>query len=175
MFREMRRKEQIWFLIRAISIKIILKSYVILNREGVSYMNNNTVVEKIVDYIETHINEDLPLDKIANALNYSKFYIARIFTEETKCTVYKYIQGRRLTLAAQKLVETEQPIVEIAYEAHYDSQQAFTLAFKQLYECTPNIYRKNGVFHPKQSKICMMGSFNGYSFMYYLAGGQLAA
>jgi hypothetical protein len=33
MFREMRRKEQIWFLIRAISIKIILKSYVILNRE----------------------------------------------------------------------------------------------------------------------------------------------
>ena len=85
-------------------------------------MNNNTVVEKIVDYIETHINEDLPLDKIANALNYSKFYIARIFTEETKCTVYKYIQGRRLTLAAQKLVETEQPIVEIAYEAHYDSQ-----------------------------------------------------
>ncbi len=92
-------------------------------------MNNNTVVEKIVDYIETHINEDLSLDKIAKALNYSKFYIARIFTEETKCTVYKYIQGRRLTLAAQKLVETEQPIVEIAYEAHYDSQQAFTLAF----------------------------------------------
>ena len=38
MFREMRRKEQIWFLIRAISIKIILKSYVTLNRErGVIY------------------------------------------------------------------------------------------------------------------------------------------
>ena len=69
-------------------------------------------------------------------------------------------------MAAQKLVETEQPIVEIAYEAHYDSQQAFTLAFRQLYECTPNIYRKNGVFYPKQSKMCMMGSVNGCSFMY---------
>ena len=100
-------------------------------------MNNNAVVKKVVDYIETHIDEDLPLDKIANELNYSKFYIARIFTEETKCTIYKYIQGRRLTLAAQKLVETEQSIVEIAYEAHYDSQQAFTLAFKQFYGCTP--------------------------------------
>ncbi len=32
-------------------------------------MNNSTVVEKIVDYIETHINEELSLDKIANALN----------------------------------------------------------------------------------------------------------
>ena len=49
-------------------------------------MNNNVVVKKVVDYIETHIDEDLPLDKIANELNYSKFYIARIFTEETKCT-----------------------------------------------------------------------------------------
>lgn len=138
-------------------------------------MNNNEVVKKVVDYIETHINEDLALDKIADALNYSKFYIARIFSEETKCTVYKYIQGRRLTLAAQKLVETEQSIVEIAYEAHYDSQQAFTLAFKQLYECTPYIYRKNGVFYPKQSKISMKSSMNVYSNMYYLAGGELTA
>ena len=38
-------------------------------------MNNNTVVKKAADYIETHINEDLPLDKIAKALNYSKYYI----------------------------------------------------------------------------------------------------
>lgn len=72
-------------------------------------------------------------------------------------------------------METERPIVEIAYEAHYDSQQAFTLAFKQLYECTPNIYRKNGVFYPKQPSMCMMSSFNGYSSMCYLAGGELAA
>jgi len=162
-------------IIRAISIKIILEGYVILNWKGGSGMNNNSVTEKVVDYIEAHINEDLPLDKIANALHYSKFYMARIFTEDTKCTVYKYIKGRRLTLAAQKLVETEQPIVEIAYDAHYDSQQAFTLAFKQLYECTPNIYRKNGVFYPKQSKICMMSSLNGYSFMCSLSGGKFAA
>ncbi len=138
-------------------------------------MNDNTVVKNIIDYIETHIDEDLSLDKIANALNYSKFYISRVFTEETNCTIYKYIQGRRLTLAAQKLVETKQPIIEIAYEAHYDSQQAFTLAFKQLYECTPKTYRKNAVFYPKQSKICMVNSINKFSFMYYLSGGKLSA
>lgn len=138
-------------------------------------MNNHSVVKKAADYIETHLNEDLSLDKIADALHYSKFYIARIFTKETNCTIYKYIQGRRLTLAAQKLAETELPIVEIAYEAHYDSQQAFTFAFKQLYECTPNIYRKNGIFYPKQSKISMMSPLNRYSFMYYLAGGKSAA
>ena len=80
-----------------------------------------------------------------------------------------------MTLAAQKLVETKQPIVEIAYEAHYDSQQAFTYAFKQLYKCTPNIYRKNGIFYPKQPKISMMRSPGSSSFMKYLSGGKLAA
>ena len=80
-----------------------------------------------------------------------------------------------MTLAAQKLVDTEQPIVEIAYEAHYDSQQAFTLAFKQFYGCTPRNYRKNGVFYLKQSKIRMMRSLDGYRFMYYFSGGKFAA
>lgn len=137
-------------------------------------MRNNTVAQKVVDYIETHLDENLSLDKIAGALNYSKYYIARSFHEETKCTIYKYVKGRRLTLAAQKLVETERPIVEIAYEAHYDSQQAFTLAFKQFYECTPKIYRNNGVFYPGQPKICMRSSLSRCSFGYYLSGGKLA-
>ena len=132
----------------------------------------NITVKKVVDYIETHLDDELSLDKIADALNYSKFYVARIFHEETGCTVYKYIQGRRLTLAAQKLVETKQPIVEIAYEAHYDSQQAFTLAFKQAYKCTPKIYRKNGIFYPKQTRICTMYA---KSFSSSLKGGLMAA
>lgn len=116
-------------------------------------MKDNTVIEKILDYIEQHLNEDLTLEKIAKELNYSKFYLARVFAEKTNCTIYKYIQGRRLTLAARKLVETKKPIVEIAYEAHYNSQQAFTLAFQKLYLCTPQVYRRNGVFYPRQVKI----------------------
>lgn len=135
----------------------------------------NIVVEKAVDYIEAHLEDELTLDKIADALNYSKFYVARAFNEETGGTVYKYIQGRRMTMAAQKLVKTDQPIIEIAYRAHYDSQQAFTLAFKQVYECTPKIYRKNGVFYPKQTRICTPGPEKAYSCLSCLKGGRMAA
>jgi AraC-type DNA-binding domain-containing proteins len=118
-------------------------------------MRGKIVVKKIADYIEEHLDEDLPLDKIAKDLNYSKYYIARIFAQETGVTIYKYIQGRRLTLAAQELVESKKPIVEIAYEAHYGSQQAFTLAFQQVYLCTPQVYRRNGIFYPAQPGIHM--------------------
>lgn len=118
-------------------------------------MKEKSVINKILFYIEENLNEDLNLDKIANEFNYSKFYIERVFTKKMNCTLYKYIQRRRLTEAARKLVETDKAIIEIAYEAQYNSQQAFTLAFNQLYLCTPFTYRKNGIFSPKQSKVLL--------------------
>ncbi len=138
-------------------------------------MSNKTVVKEIVNFIENHMDEDLSLDAMADALNYSKFYLERIFNEETDCTIYKYIQRRRLTLAAQELVETKKPIIEIAYEAHYNSQQAFTYAFNNLYQCTPKTYRKIGVFYPKQLKLSRMSAIKEYPSVYCLWGGKSAA
>lgn len=121
-------------------------------------MKNRAVLKKAVAYIEDHLNEDLTLDKLAKELHYSKFYLARVFAENTDCTIYQYIKRRRLTEAAWKLVQTEQPIMDIALEAQYNSQQAFTLAFRGLYACPPHIYREKGIFYPKQNRIEMYGS-----------------
>ncbi len=138
-------------------------------------MGESDIVKKIADYIENHIEEDLPLDKIAEELHYSKYYLARVFAERTGCTIYKYIQGRRLTLAAQELVETKKPIVEIACEAHYGSQQAFTLAFEQRYLCTPQVYRKRGVFYPVQPEIDIQGMQCVSSYAYGIHAGHILA
>lgn len=118
-------------------------------------MSGNTIVKEVLDYIEENLQEDLSLDGIAKELNYSKFYLNRLFAAEVGCTMYKYIQTRRLTEAARQLAETKLPIVEIAQEAHYDSQQAFTQAFHRLYHCTPQMYRQRGVFYPKQLRLTM--------------------
>jgi len=138
-------------------------------------MSDNTIAVRIADYIEEHLDEDLSLDKIAKDMNYSKFYIARTFADKTGVTIYKYIQRRRLTLAAWKLVETKEPIIEIAYDAHYSSQQAFTLAFGQLYMHTPQTYRKIGTFCPKQPRIGMEVSLYGFSYTDFAPEGRIAA
>ena len=138
-------------------------------------MDEKNITEKIVDYIENHLEEELTLDKIAKELNYSKFYIARSFSKKTGETIYQYIKGRRLTLAAKKLIETKKPIIEIAYEAQYNSQQAFTLAFHQLYLCTPQIYRKTGIFYPKQTRIQTKNSLVYFSPTNIMSGGRIAA
>ena len=113
------------------------------------------VVKKVIDYIEKNLEKKVTLDKISKHIGYSKFYLNRIFTEHTGITIYKYLQNRRLTIAAEKLVKTDKPIIEIAYEAGYDTQQSFSFAFKQIYLYPPKVYRDFGMFIPKQDKISM--------------------
>lgn len=113
------------------------------------------IVKQVIDYIENNLEKELDLDMIAESAGYSKFHLNRIFTNETGCTIYKYIQTRRLTIAAEKLVKTDLPVSRIACEALYNSQQAFSLAFKQVYLYPPRVYRDKGIFMPKQNRISM--------------------
>lgn len=138
-------------------------------------MNHNILLNKVIDYIENHLEEDLSLDNISRNLNYSKYYIARSFSEKTGITVCEYIRRRRLTLAARKLVETKKPIIDIAYEAGYNSQQAFNLAFHRLYMCTPQTYRKNGIFYPLQTKLCLQNTLLLFFYSGITSGGRMAA
>lgn len=117
------------------------------------------IIKKVLTYIEENIEEKINIDKISRNAGYSKFYLNRIFFEYTGITIYKYLQNRRLTIAAEKLIKTNEPIMQIAYESGYDSQQAFTLAFKQLYVYPPKTYRNIGIFVPKQNRISLCGNF----------------
>lgn len=115
-------------------------------------MEDKSIIKKIVDYIENNLDDPLNLDEIAKEAGYSKFHLNRVFSECVGCTIYKYIQMRRLTVAAEELVYTKKPIVEIAYATNYNSQQSFTFAFRQLYGCPPQEYRAMKVHIPKFNK-----------------------
>lgn len=109
-------------------------------------MGKISVAEKVISYVENHPERELSLGEIAGELHYSKYYMARAFRKSTGITLHKYIQGRRLDEAARKLAQTGQPIIEIAFDAGYGSQQAFTQAFRVEYLCTPQEYRRRGQY-----------------------------
>lgn len=121
------------------------------NQEVHSYMDGkNRIVKEILDSVEKKMEsgESLSLEAMEAHTGYSRFYLNRIFSEVTGCTIHRYIMERRLTEAARKLVETDKTIVEISCEADYQSQQAFTLAFRRVYGCTPMAYRERKHFTP---------------------------
>ena len=124
-------------------------------------MNNNVEnISFVLDYIENHLAEEITLDKIANASKYSKYHLHRMFTAITGLTLHNYIKRRRLTEAAKKLLFTDCAVLDIALESGYESQQAFTLAFKELYKKTPDNFRKKREFQPIQLKFNLDGDLS---------------
>lgn len=113
-------------------------------------MKSLKIVMAAIDFIESHLTEKMDLDLVAGALHYSKYHLHRVFTDTTGLTIHDYIQRRRLTEAAKLLVFSDKAIMEIALLAGYESQQAFTGAFKAMYKQSPLKFRRNEVFYPLQ-------------------------
>ena len=114
-------------------------------------MKNLETVISAIHYIETHLtSEKLDLDIVAAAVHYSKYHLHRIFTDAVGLSIHDYVQRRQLTEAAKLLVFSDKPILDIAILAGYDSQQAFSNVFKDMYKRSPHQFRKNEVFYPLQ-------------------------
>lgn len=112
-------------------------------------------IEKVIaaiDYIESHLSEKVDLELVAGAVHYSKYYLHRIFTKTVGLTVHDYVKRRQLTEAAKLLIFSDKPILEIAFIAGYESQQAFTDIFKAMYKKSPGQYRDDEEFYPLQLK-----------------------
>lgn len=104
-------------------------------------MNNSQLVASIAAYIEEHLEEKVTLAELANQLHYSKFYLLHEFKETTQQSLYNYVKRRRLNEAAKALLYSDQRLIEVAFHAGYQSQQAFTKAFEELFKLSPRQYR----------------------------------
>lgn len=119
-------------------------------------MKNHIIsIEAAIDYIEAHLDEKLDLEKVSEAVHYSKYYLHRMFTSTVGMTVHDYIQRRQLTEAAKLLVFSYKPIIEVAFLCGYESQQAFSDAFKSMYKVPPAKYRDKGIFYPLQLRFVL--------------------
>lgn len=112
-------------------------------------------IEAAIDFIEQHLDGRLDLETVASALHYSKYHLHRMFTRTVGMTVHDYVQRRQLTEAAKLLVFSEKPVIEIAILCGYESQQAFSAAFKAMYKTPPAAYRERQDFYPLQLKFTL--------------------
>lgn len=120
-------------------------------------MEHDTIdhMTEAIAYIETHLNEKLDLDTVALAVHYSKYHLHRMFTDTVGMTIHDYVRRRRLTEAAKLLVFSDLPILDVALAAGYESRQAFTGIFRDMYKQTPLEYRKREVFYPLQLRFIL--------------------
>ena len=98
-------------------------------------------IQKSLDYIEEHLTEDIPTEKLADIATLSMFYYQRLFVRLVKKPVQEYIKLRRLAKAAKALENKAVRILDVALENGFSSHETFTRAFKDAYGFTPSQYR----------------------------------
>ncbi len=97
-----------------------------------------------VDFVEARLDTDFALRDVSRAAAMSHWHFQRIFRALTGETLMTYVRARRMANALDRLLRSGDRILDVAIGAGFDSQEAFTRAFKQQFAMTPGEYRRLG-------------------------------
>ena len=94
-------------------------------------------VERALWFVENRLEGEISLQSIAESVGVTEHHLARAFGVVTGQSLMRYVRGRRLTEAARSLAAGEPDIFKVALEAGYGSHEAFTRAFREHFQVTP--------------------------------------
>ena len=91
--------------------------------------------------IETENNGLISITEILNRLCVSRRVLEKHFRKEVGISIYQYILDYRTSCFAEKLLTSDLPIMDIAFELGYEDYINLTKSFKRIYQMTPTQYR----------------------------------
>lgn len=118
----------------------------------------------IQDFIGSHLDQELNLEKLAQISAFSPFHFHRIFKSITGETLYDFIQRVRLEKSCAMLSSNpDLKMINIAMACGFSVPSSFSKAFKSHYGISPSEYRecnsrnrinksKNGTYYGKSGK-----------------------
>lgn len=99
--------------------------------------------DKVLDYIEAHLGEALPTERLSQVANFSKFHFHRQFAEYIGTSVARYVLLLRLRRASYQLAfDCRLRIIDIALEAGFENPESFSRAFRNIFSRSPSQFRK---------------------------------
>lgn len=125
-------------------------------------MEKSAMINNILEWIESHLEQPLNVEIIAERAGYSKRAFHDIFKSITGHNIATYIRRRRLSKSATMLLLGNKPIAKIAQLFQFESQAYYTRAFKQYFNQTPAAFRKGAInfaLHQKPHHVAFDGSY----------------
>ena len=99
-------------------------------------------VLKVKDFINTHINDELRLEQLANLVSMTPTAFSRFFKLRTGKTLSEYIVDIRLGQAARLLVDTSDSVSEICWDCGFNTLSNFNRLFRKRKGCSPTEFRE---------------------------------
>lgn len=101
-----------------------------------------TRLEPLLEYIQLHHAEELPLDDAANSMGLNKEYFCRLFKKNMGVSYLQYVYQVRTTAFCRELETSDDPISEIAERHGFRDPKMLNQYFREIYGCTPSEKRK---------------------------------
>lgn len=122
-------------------------------------------MNRMVEYIEDNLTSDIQMNVMAKIIGCSVYEFSRVFSYLAGMTVSEYIRRRRLSQAVFDIQNGKEDLVDIALKYCYESQSAFTRAFKELHGQTPAVARKTGISLKTYPKVTFQFIIKGITEM----------
>ncbi len=99
-------------------------------------------IGRALSLMHVRLNEDWTADALAREVNLSRSTFADHFTALIGVPPMRYLLNWRMQVAMQKLRKTRRTIAQIAFAVGYESEAAFTRAFRREFGVPPAAWRK---------------------------------
>ncbi|QEY17126.1 AraC family transcriptional regulator [Cellvibrio sp. KY-GH-1] len=113
-----------------------------MNENRKSIYSYDQRIARVCEFVYQNLDKELTLEQMSEVAAFSKFHFHRVFSAYTGMSATKFLQLARLRRASFRLAfEPQKKIIDIAYEAGFDSPEAFARAFKRTFDQSPTDFR----------------------------------
>lgn len=95
----------------------------------------------VFEYLNTHYNENITLDSIAEVAGFSKFHFSRLFKQFTDQSFNDYLNQKRIKESESLLLKPGLSIADIAKMTGFTSMSTFNRVFRSFKGCTPTEFK----------------------------------
>ncbi|WP_207434287.1 helix-turn-helix domain-containing protein [Sabulibacter ruber] len=103
---------------------------------------SNVKVEKVLQYLQACYREEVRLAEVAELVDMAEESFCRFLKQRTGKTFVENLHAIRLGHATRMLVQTSQPITQIALACGFNQPSYFNRIFRRTHACTPQEFRK---------------------------------
>lgn len=104
---------------------------------------DNTLTQRVIQFLAEHYTEPLSLDTVSHDLGVSRSHLSHLFSEQLNINFRKYINILRVDEARSLLRDTDMTVIEVCYAVGYNNPRTFYRAFQDECGIQPSEFRAN--------------------------------
>jgi LacI family transcriptional regulator len=122
---------------------VVNATRVVTRRSTDIYATDDNYISTALRFIHDNSERRLGVEDVVRQVPLARRLLETRFRQITGTSVYSYIMGARIERLAQRLLETDDPITDVALQMGFTDYKNISRQFRGIKGCTPSEWREN--------------------------------